>query len=108
MALPPGYTVVNGDSLHLNVMVSFSHKPIIPSLFGAPKMFRTALTAIQVLKSLLSRQFHIKDLGSLKFFLGLEIARSRQGIVVNQRKYCLELIEDVVYSPASQPLLHYI
>ncbi|XP_019058447.1 PREDICTED: uncharacterized protein LOC109116814 [Tarenaya hassleriana] len=64
-------------------------------------------SAIQNLKSLLGRTFHIKDLGCLKYFLGLEIARSRTGIAVNQRKYCLELIEDaglLACKSASTPL----
>ncbi|GMI80711.1 cysteine-rich RLK (RECEPTOR-like protein kinase) 8 [Hibiscus trionum] len=35
----------------------------------------------------------MKDLGELKYFLGLEILRSKEGIILNQRKYALELIE---------------
>ena len=42
----------------------------------------------------LSTQFKIKDLGPLKYFLGLEIARSTQGIYVNQRKYTLDILKD--------------
>ncbi|XP_050914708.1 uncharacterized mitochondrial protein AtMg00810-like [Lathyrus oleraceus] len=34
------------------------------------------------------------DLGKLKYFLGLEIARSNQGIYLNQRKYTLEFLEE--------------
>ena len=32
------------------------------------------------LKVLLNKEFKLKDLGSLKYFLGLEVARSEKGI----------------------------
>ncbi|XP_041001609.1 uncharacterized mitochondrial protein AtMg00810-like [Juglans microcarpa x Juglans regia] len=49
---------------------------------------------IDKVKAHLHSQFRIKDLGILKFFLGLEIARSAAGIHLCQRKYCLEILED--------------
>jgi len=39
----------------------------------------------------LNKTFKIKDLGNLRYFLGLEIGRSTKGIMTNQRKYALEL-----------------
>lgn len=39
---------------------------------------------ISRLKKSLSKEFEVKDLGQLKYFLGIEIARSPKGIVLSQ------------------------
>lgn len=44
------------------------------------------------LKRRLATEFEIKDLGALEYFLGMEFARSNEGIFVNQRKYVLDLL----------------
>lgn len=46
------------------------------------------------LKNNLSREFEIKDLDTLKYFLGIEVARSIQGVFLCQRKYVLDLLKD--------------
>ncbi|XP_026411203.1 uncharacterized protein LOC113306489 [Papaver somniferum] len=48
---------------------------------------------IKNLKAMLHSRFDIKDLGILKYFLGLEIAYSKKGIFLNQRKYVLDLLK---------------
>ncbi|XP_071683308.1 uncharacterized protein [Lolium perenne] len=50
---------------------------------------------ISRLKDSLRKEFEVKDLGQLKYFLGIEIARSPKGIVLSQRKYVLDLLSDI-------------
>ena len=45
-------------------------------------------------KVMLDDKFKLKDLGDLKYFVGLEVARSDKGIALCQRKYTLELLND--------------
>ena len=49
---------------------------------------------VEEFKSLLNSHFKLKDLGNLKYFIGLEIARSKAGISICQRKYTLDLLEE--------------
>lgn len=58
-------------------------------------------------KTILQCTFKIKDLGELEFFLGIEIERSKQGILINQRKFALELINELGLAgskPVSTPV----
>ncbi|KAJ0546332.1 putative RNA-directed DNA polymerase [Helianthus annuus] len=52
------------------------------------------LNKIQETKVFLDMKFSIKDLGPLKFFLGIEVARIKEGMVLSQRKYTLDILED--------------
>ncbi|XP_021856080.1 uncharacterized mitochondrial protein AtMg00810-like [Spinacia oleracea] len=54
----------------------------------------TNLTEITTLKEMLSKSFHMKDLGELTYFLGLEVFRSSSGFFVSQRKYALDLLKE--------------
>lgn len=63
--------------------------------------------SIQCFKDYLRRCFHMKDLGKLKYFLGVEVARSPKGVFLCQRKYALDIISEVGLlgaKPASTPL----
>ena len=59
---------------------------------------------IQEVKAFLHTQFKLKDLGPLKYFLGIEVARSTTGFYLNQRKYALDLLRDTGLT-ASKPLV---
>lgn len=56
------------------------------------------LAQIQQIKEHLNDVFHIKDLGHLRFFLGLEVARQKKGILISQIKYALELLDDAGFT----------
>ena len=47
---------------------------------------------MNALQEYLATKFEMKDLGQLKYFLGIEIARSENGIFLSQRKYVLDLL----------------
>ena len=51
---------------------------------------------IQRLKQHFFSHFQTKDLGKLKYFLEIEIAQFKSGVVINQRKYALEILEEQV------------
>ena len=50
---------------------------------------------IRKLKWHLLSHFHTKDFGKLKYFLGIEIAQSKFGVVMSQRKYVLDILEEI-------------
>nr|GEX17042.1 putative RNA-directed DNA polymerase [Tanacetum cinerariifolium] len=53
-----------------------------------------AVTACVVWENL-SREIKMKNLGGLKYFLGIEVARCQEGIFLPQRKYIVDLLAEV-------------
>lgn len=49
---------------------------------------------IEEIKKKLSLEFEMKDLGQLRYFLGMEVARNKSGIVISQRKYVPDLLKE--------------
>ena len=52
----------------------------------------SSLHHIQQIREEVQKRFKMKDLGELKYFLGIEFSRSKEGILMNQRKYALGLV----------------
>lgn len=50
--------------------------------------------ALQEFKNYLQSCFRMKDLGKLKYFLGLEVARNTSGFYISQRKYALDIVAE--------------
>nr|CAN80247.1 hypothetical protein VITISV_027801 [Vitis vinifera] len=62
---------------------------------------------IQKLKQHLFTHFQTKDLVKLKYFLGIEIAQSSSSVVLSQRKYALDILEEtgmLDYKPVDTPI----
>ena len=49
---------------------------------------------ISATKDHLQKHFVTKDLGHLRYFLGIEVARNKEGLVLSQRKYVLDLLKE--------------
>ena len=60
-------------------------------------------------KLFLDNKFKLKDLGTLKYFLGLEVARTTKGLSLCQRKFLLELLSNtglLACKPSNVPMDH--
>ena len=62
---------------------------------------------ITKIKQFLAKSFSINDLGPLRYFLGIEVSRSKQGLFLFQRKYTLDILSDTEMlgsQPSSFPM----
>ncbi|GJT89630.1 ribonuclease H-like domain-containing protein [Tanacetum coccineum] len=67
------------------------------------------LEEIVKFKEFLASKFQIKDLGSLKYFLGIEVLENKHGMCLSHRKYCLELLSEyglLACKPTATPMQH--
>ncbi|GKE39375.1 ribonuclease H-like domain-containing protein, partial [Tanacetum coccineum] len=63
---------------------------------------------IEKFKVFLKSKFMIKDLGKLKYFLGIKVIDTDKGICLNQRKYVLDLLSEygmLACKPAKTPFM---
>ncbi|XP_016192853.1 uncharacterized protein LOC107633767 [Arachis ipaensis] len=102
MSLPPG----------LNVKKPGMVCELTKSLYSLKQANDLILTGndqleINITKQQLHAAFKIKDIGNLKYFLGLEIARSSTGVAIHQRKVVLDLLTEykmIECKPATTPM----
>ena len=62
---------------------------------------------IKALQNYLSKEFKMKDVGHLKYFLEIEVSRSSERIFLSQRKYALDLLQETGMSgcqPVDTPI----
>ena len=48
--------------------------------------------AVAALLHDLKREFALKDLGDLHYFLGIEVKRNKEGIILSQSKYARDIL----------------
>ena len=53
------------------------------------------LQEIENLKKQLKTEFEVKDLGVMRYFLGMEVAWSKEGLFISQRKNTLDLLKEI-------------
>ncbi|KAJ0858060.1 putative RNA-directed DNA polymerase [Helianthus annuus] len=66
-----------------------------------------SVAEIERIKKVLNDTFKIKDLGILKYFLGIEVLYNKDEVCFSQRKYCLELLNEFGYlgcKPVNTPI----
>ena len=72
------------------------------------------MTTVNHFVDILAQRFSIKDLGSLNYFLGVEVVPNKHGLLLSQRRYILDIlaktnmqdIKSVITSMPTHPALH--
>jgi len=88
-----GYTQSNSDH---TLFLKHNHGKITALIIYVDDMIVTGNdpNEISSLQQYLASNFDMKQLGDLKYFLGIEVARSKHGIFLSQRKYVLDLLTE--------------
>ncbi|KAK3014383.1 hypothetical protein RJ639_009157 [Escallonia herrerae] len=112
---PASSTPTNGSSGPRYPLANFSHADHTLFTYRKGDVFLSVLvyvddlilagnnsTACSSFKKYLNDCFKLKDLGPLKYFLGIEAARGPRGLFLSQRKYALDILFESGLS-ASKP-----
>ncbi|KAL0412552.1 UNVERIFIED_CONTAM: Retrovirus-related Pol polyprotein from transposon RE2 [Sesamum radiatum] len=95
MSPPEGYSVDPGLVCKLERSIYGTSVGLMALLVYVDDILVIAptLSLIQTVKDYLHSLFTIKDLGDARYFLGLEIARSTDGLYIAQTKYAQDIIQ---------------
>jgi hypothetical protein len=104
--LKRGYSQSNADH---TLFYKRSFKKIVILIVYVDDIVITGDDADEIahLKGHLAQEFEVKDLGHLRYFLGIEVSRGRKGILLSQRKYVLDLLHEsgmLGCRPAATPI----
>ncbi|RVW27716.1 Retrovirus-related Pol polyprotein from transposon RE1 [Vitis vinifera] len=106
MNIPPGFEENTGNKVCKLKKALYGLKQSPRAWFGrfAKVMKESGYKQSQVtgnderekheVKQRLATEFEIKELGKLKYFLGIEVAYSTQGIFISQQKYVTDLLAE--------------
>ncbi|RVW75359.1 hypothetical protein CK203_052942 [Vitis vinifera] len=88
-----GMSVVQ-QTIPFSIIITLRGMYLSGSLCGRHRHYGNDQNGIQKLKQHLFTRFQTKDFGKLKYFLGIEITQSSSGVVLSQRKYALDILEE--------------
>ncbi|XP_013632979.1 PREDICTED: uncharacterized mitochondrial protein AtMg00810-like [Brassica oleracea var. oleracea] len=93
MRPPPGFVKSEADH---TLFTLTSQQGIIVILIYVDDIIITGSDKEGIISTnaFLKASFDIKDLGELKYFLGIEMCRSKEGLFLSQRKYTLDLLQE--------------
>ncbi|RVW35568.1 Retrovirus-related Pol polyprotein from transposon RE1 [Vitis vinifera] len=112
MEQPPGFVAQGESGLVCKSFIFYHHNSSSQCIYLVVYVDDIVITGsdqegIQRLKQHFFNHFQTKDLGKLKYFLGFEITHSSSGVVMSQRKYVLDILEEtgmLEYKPVDTPM----
>ena len=102
-----GFKALSGDNC---VFVNHTTHVIISLYFDDFLIFSKSMTAIKELKSLLIKEYNMKDLGPAKFILGIRIRREKDKIMIDQSSYIRSFLQKYKMDKANSvltPMINY-